>query len=53
MVLLNMDKDKLQKEVNVLSDQLISGMDNIADGGQKPKKGKMMSVAGFNPMAVS
>ena len=28
-------------------------MDNIADGGQKPKKGKMMSVAGFNPMAVS
>ena len=40
MVLLNMDKDKLQKEVNVLSDQLISGMDNIANDGQKPKKGK-------------
>ena len=57
MVLLNMDKERLQREVHTLSDQLVSGLDAVADNTKVDKKSKLGLLSGgftaFNPMATS
>ena len=38
MVLLNMDKERLQREVHALSDQLVGELDAVADNTKADKK---------------